>query len=251
MSAAAPRAAAGGFGALAGGLAGLAALGYVVSRADWWEAALRALFPVQRTVIYPQGSLAELTAEHLVLVGASSGLTILIGLPLAIFVTRGAGREWLPVATSLTAIAQTFPPAAVLALTYPILGFGFWPAIVALFLYGLLPVVRNAIAAFEGVDFDAIDAARGMGMTPWQVLTRVELPLGLPLVLAGIRTSVVINVGTAAIGAAIGAGGLGVAILGGLEVQNLAYVVQGSVPAAALAILLDAMLGGVERVARR
>lgn len=235
--------------ALALTAAGVAAFAVLVSLPGPWEQALRALFPAYRQVLHPRGTLAQFTLEHLALVGASSALTIAVGVPLGIAVTRRQGAEFRPLVVAATDLGQTFPPVAVLALAMPVLGFGFWPTIVALFLYGLFPVVSSTIAGIEAVPAPVLEAARGMGMGPLQVLLRVELPLAARVIMAGIRTSVAINIGTATVGAAIGTGGLGVPIIGGLAVQNLAYVVEGAVPAALLAVLADAVLAQLERLA--
>jgi osmoprotectant transport system permease protein len=227
----------------------LAALsvGYVVlvSQNGLWESALRTLFPDESQVLHPRADLLTLVEQHMVLIGLSSSLTIAVGVPLGVFVTRRAGRAFLPITNDLTALGQTFPPVAVLALAVPMTGFGLRPTVLALFLYGLMPVVRNTVAGLLAVPAESREAARGLGMTGWQVLTRVEIPLAAPVILAGIRTSVVINVGTAMIGAVIGAGGLGSPIVAGLIQNNLAFVVEGALPAAMLALLLDQALAGL------
>lgn len=212
-----------------------------------WEGALRALFPAQAEVLYPLATLPSMAAEHLVLVGASGLVIVLVGVGVGVAVTRPWGRPFLPLVSDMTSLGQTFPPIAVLALVVPILGiFGFWPTLIALVLYGLLPVVRNTIAGLDGLPADVLDAARGMGMRPWQVLVRVEVPLSIRVVLAGVRTSTVINVGTAAIGAAFAAGGLGAPIISGLVNQNPAYVLEGAAAAGLLAGVLDYALGQLE-----
>lgn len=222
-------------------------VGYIVlvSQNTLWESALRALFPGESQVLHPRADLMTLVMQHVLLVGLSSGLTIAVGVPLGIFVTRNAGRAFLPITSDLTALGQTFPPVAVLALAVPMTGFGLRPTVLALFLYGLMPVVRNTIAGLLAVPVESRDAATGLGMTGWQVLRRIEMPLAAPVILAGIRTSVVINVGTAMIGAVIGAGGLGSPIVAGLIQDNLAFVIEGAVPAAMLALLLDQALAGL------
>lgn len=212
-----------------------------------WEGVLRALFPAQDRVLYPLQTLASMAVEHLVLVGASGLVTVLVGVGVGVAVTRPWGRPFLPLAVDVTSLGQTFPPIAVLALMVPILGtFGFWPTLVALVLYGLLPVTRNTIAGLDGLPVDVLDAARGMGMRPWQVLTRVEVPLSIRVILAGVRTSTVINVGTATIGSAFAAGGLGAPIISGLVNQNPAYVLEGAVAAGLLAGVLDYGLAELE-----
>lgn len=232
---------------LAAVLLGVAAFALLVGSTDVWEAALRAIFPGMREVLHPRGTVARFTLEHLAIVGLSSGITVALGVPLGVFATRPSGRQFRPLVSSAVDLGQTFPPVAVLALAMPILGFGYTPAVVALVIYGLFPVVSGTVAGIEAVPRPVIDAATGMGMSPMQVLSRVELPLASRVIMGGIRTSVAINIGTATVGAAIGTGGLGVPIIGGLAVRNMAYVLEGAVPAALLAVLADALLGRVER----
>lgn len=224
----------------------LAAFLVLVANSGWWEAGLRLLFPGETTVLHPRASLLILVWEHIQLVAISSGITIIVGIPLGIWVTRPGGRDFLPIVTDITSFGQTFPPVAVLALAVPVLGFGMMPTIVALFLYGLLPVVRNTIGGLRAVSPQLIDAACGTGMSPMQTLLRVELPLSLPVILAGVRISVIINIGTAMLGAVIGAGGLGSPIVAGLVRDNLAFVIEGALPAALLAILADQFLTNIE-----
>ena len=211
-----------------------------------WEVTLTFLFPQESQVLHPRASLLVLVGEHIKLVAISSTLTILIGIPLGIWVTRPTGRNFLPIVTDLTSFGQTFPPVAVLALAVPMLGFGLLPTVVALFLYGLLPVVRNTIAGLGAVPWHLLDAAYGMGMGRLQALFRIEIPLAARVILAGVRISVIINIGTAMIGAVIGAGGLGSPIIAGLVQDNLAYIIEGAAPAALLAILTDQLLSNIE-----
>lgn len=184
----------------------------------------------------------RLTLDHLGLVLLAEAIVLLIGVPLAIYVTRRGNRAFLQLAETLTGLGQTVPTLAILALAVPILGFGIAPTLVGLVAYGLVPVVSNGIAGLRGVDPGALDAARGMGMTGAQLLGKVELPLALPVWLAGVRTSMVYNVGTATIGAALGAGGLGDPIINGLSQQNTGLVLVGAVVAGLLALSLDALL---------
>jgi osmoprotectant transport system permease protein len=218
----------------------------LITQTNLWQNALSFLFPGQTTVLRPGASLLALVGQHIEMVAISSGLTVLIGLPLAIWVTRPSGAGFLPIVTNFTSVGQTFPPVAVLALSVPLLGFGLRPTIFALFLYGMLPVVRNTVAGLKAVPRDALDTARGMGMSHLQSLLRVELPLAAPVILAGIRTSVVINIGTATVGAIIGAGGLGSPIIAGLVQNNQAYLLEGAVPVALLAVLADQLLSTIE-----
>jgi osmoprotectant transport system permease protein len=205
------------------------------------------LFPLEQNVLYGTAPLFSLALRHLMLIVTSSVFTAILGVVLGIFVTRESGREFFGLVSSLTALAQTFPPVAVLALSYPLLGFGFYPVLIALSLYGLLPVLVGTLAGIGSVDAAALEAARGMGMTNVQVLTRVELPLALRPLLGGIRTSLVVNIGTAAIGAAIGAGGLGLPIFAGLENQNFAFVLEGALSVAMLALWADWVMSLLEQ----
>jgi osmoprotectant transport system permease protein len=218
----------------------------LIANLEWWESSLRFFFPQESRVVHPRASLLVLVWEHIRLVVISSTLTIIIGVPVGIWVTRDSGKDFLPIVTDLTSFGQTFPPVAVLALAVPVLGFGLLPTVVALFLYGMLPVVRNTIAGLRAVPASLLDAAYGMGMSQRQTLFRVEIPLSAKVIIAGIRISVIINIGTAMIGAVIGAGGLGSPIIAGLVQDNLAYILEGSVPAALLAVLADQFLGNIE-----
>ncbi|HPD96863.1 MAG TPA: ABC transporter permease [Synergistales bacterium] len=212
----------------------------------FWEKILRMLFPSRAQVVYERSSMITLAWEHLVLVLVSSLLATILGVIIGILITRKSGRDFIPVVDDITSIGQTFPPVAVLALAVPSLGFGFQPALFALFIYGLMPVLRNTVTGLESVSPDILDAAAGMGMKPVQSLLKVELPLAVPVIMGGIRTSAVISVGTATIGATIGAGGLGAPIISGLISQNPAIVLQGAISAAFFAVVLDSILKKIE-----
>ena len=230
-------------------LLGLFLLAFVllISNMVWWESFLRWLFPGEKQVLHPRGTLLELVTEHLWMVIVSSGLATIIGISIGVLVTRPMGRQYLPLVSSLSSLGQTFPPVAVLALAVPLLGFGFKPTVAALLLYGLLPILRNTIVGIENIPADVREAAYGMGMSSWQVLFRIELPLALKVIMSGIRISVVINIGTATVGATIGAGGLGSPIIAGLVAENPAFVLEGAIPAALLAFSADALLGNIEK----
>jgi len=211
--------------------------------ADIWRLSMSWLFPSLDRVIYDMAPFTELVVEHGVLVLVSSGLATLLGLTTGIAVTRSRGRDFLPAVSALASMGQTFPPVAVLAIAVPVVGFGFKPTIIALFLYGLLPIVRNTITGIDSVDSDVLEAASGMGMTPFQVLKLVEIPLAMPVILAGIRISTVINIGTATLGATIGAGGLGKPIIAGLISENPAFILEGAILVGLFAIIVDTILG--------
>jgi osmoprotectant transport system permease protein len=206
----------------------------------------RMAFPAVRPAVFDRASFFSLWLSHLGIVAAATSGATLLGVGLAVFATRPAGRDFRPLVNALATIGQTFPPAAVLALAVPAVGFGPRPTIVALFLYGLLPIIENAIAGIENVPAAVRDAARGMGLSSWQLLAAVELPLAAPAILAGIRVSVTIAIGTATIGSTVGALTLGTPIFDGLAGNKLPYVIEGAVPAALFAILADMILARLE-----
>ena len=210
-----------------------------------------ALFPQLDRPLYEQDSFVALAATHLALVAASSAAATLVGVAAGLFVTRDAGAEFRPVIETVATIGQTFPPVAVLALAVPATGFGAAPALIALTLYAVLPVTQATIAGIMAVPEPVREAARGMGMSGQQILARVELSLAAPVILAGIRSAVVINVGTATVASTVGAKTLGSPILIGLHGSNLAYVLQGAVLVALLAIVLDLAFDKVVRRSRR
>lgn len=188
--------------------------------------------------IYTQTGLMSLTLSHLGLVLLAVIASTLIAVTLAILVTRPAGREFLPLARTVTSVGQTFPPVAVLALAVPVIGFGAGPTLVALFLYGLLPVFENALAGLTGQSPQVREAARGMGLTPRQRLWQVELPLALPVILTGVRLTAVISLGTATIGSTVAAKTLGEVIIAGLLSSNTAFVLQGGMVVGIIAVLI-------------
>lgn len=201
--------------------------------------------------IYTQTSLLSLTISHLTLVVLAVIASTVIAVTLAILVTRPAGREFLPLARTVTSVGQTFPPVAVLALAVPILGFGAGPTLVALFLYGLLPVFENALAGLTGQSPQVREAARGMGLTQRQRLWQVELPLALPVMLAGMRLTAVISLGTATIGSTVAAKTLGEVIIAGLLSSNTAFVLQGGMVVGIIAVLLYEGFQRVEQFAAK
>jgi osmoprotectant transport system permease protein len=207
-----------------------------------------AAFPALDRPLYEQDSFVSLLAAHLAIVAASSALSLLVGVAAGIFVTRDAGREFRPLVETGVAVGQTVPPVAVLAIAVPLIGFGALPALIALALYGLLPIVRATIAGLESVPPGVLEAADGAGMNARQRLWRIELPLALPVLMAGVRSSVIINIGTAAIASTVGAKTLGSPIIVGLSGFNTAYVIQGALLVAWLAIVADLAF---QRVGRR
>ncbi|MBT2775126.1 ABC transporter permease [Halomonas sp. ISL-60] len=211
------------------------------------EPLFRWIEPEARHVIYDRAEFYVLLGRHLFVVGIAAVVTIIVGVAAGIAVTRRWGSDFLPLVAQLASLGQTFPPVAVLALAVPVLGFGTLPIIVALMLYGLLPIVRNTLAGLQGVEGDIKMAAHAMGMTPAQILRQVELPLAAPVIFAGIRTSVTINIATAALGATVGASNLGDPIISGIVNGNMAYVVQGALSIALLAVTIDSLFELLQR----
>ncbi len=197
------------------------------------------LFPQLDRPLYQQHEFLDLVLAHLGLVAASSACAALVGIGAAIYVTRPSGQEFRRLVEILTTMGQTFPPVAVLALAVPIIGYGFWPAFIGLVLYSILPICENTIAGIESVPDAVMMAGRGVGMTPLGLLCAIELPLAAPVIMAGIRTSVIINVSTAAIASTVGAVSLGSPIIIGLNGNNTAYVLQGALLVTGLAIVID------------
>lgn len=220
-------------------------------RPHLFEPVFRPLVSDGMPVIYDRANLMMLTVQHLLLVGIATLGATLLAVAMAIFVTRRSGAEFLPLSRSLVNIGQTFPPVAVLALAVPVFGFGDKPTLIALFLYGLLPIFENTLTGLTTLPAPVVEAARGMGMTSMQRLVKVELPLAMPVILAGIRLSVVIGLATATIGSTVAAKTLGEVIIAGLISNNLAFVLQGGLVVAALAILIFDGFQAIERILAR
>jgi osmoprotectant transport system permease protein len=191
----------------------------------------------------------SLTVEHLVLTLGAVVMAVVVAVPLGILLTR---RRTLagPVLTA-TGVLQTIPSLALLAFFIPVFGLGVPAALAALFLYALLPIVRNTYTGINEIDRELIDAARGMGLTRSQILRLVELPLATRTIMAGVRTATVISIGVATLAAFIGAGGLGDPIVTGLQLDNTHEVLSGAIPAALLAIVIDFSLGRAENAMTR
>ncbi len=196
--------------------------------------------------------IGELTLQHLRIILVANGAGVLVGVMLGIYIS-GRGREKIAdLVLYLTGMLITVPSLAMYGILMGILGalgltrIGFVPVVLALILYGLLPIVRNTYTAIVGVSPAVIDAGRGMGMSERQLLTKIKLPLAVPVIMAGVRQAVVMNVGIAAIGAYIGAGGLGQLIFGGLVRLRADLILAGAILVALLAIISDFVLGQVE-----
>lgn len=184
-----------------------------------------------------------LTQQHMVLVGVSGALAILIGVPTGIWLSRPRMKGTAETIMQLFNIGTTIPTLAVLALSMTLLGIGFTPAVFGLFVASLLPIIRNTYAGLLAVPAHLKEAARGMGMTPSQILRRVEIPNALYVIFSGIRTALAINVGTAPLAFLIGGGGLGELIFTGIDLMDTGMLLAGALPTAALAVLVDFIMG--------
>jgi osmoprotectant transport system permease protein len=200
----------------------------------------------QLIVDYPDEFLVLLT-QHLQLVGLSSLLAILISVPIGIFITREKFRRLEWVFLNLANIGQTVPSIAFLALIMLALGIGFYSAVIALFVYSILPILRNTVEGIKVIDPHLLDSAKGIGLTPNQILFRIEIPNALPIIMAGIRTAVVLNIGSTALAYLIGGGGLGDYIFTGIEMVDHTYLLSGAVPVTVMAVIADYVLRLIEK----
>lgn len=199
-----------------------------------------------RVMVERRRSLQRQLIEHIQLTLFAIGLAILVGVSTGILLTRS--RTLAPPVLGVASVIQTIPSLALLALMIPLLGIGLAPAVAALFLYALLPIMRNTYTAINEVDPAIIEVGRGMGMTERQILLKLEIPLCVPMVMAGIRTSTVICVGIATLCTFIGAGGLGTMIMEGMQTRGSVLIMAGVIPAIALALVLDGFMALMQKL---
>lgn len=185
--------------------------------------------------------LIELIIEHIAISAVSLIIGTLLAVPVGILLTR-APKQIANVIIGLVSILQTLPSLALLALMIPLFGIGTTPAIVSLIIYSLLPILRNTYVGIQGVDYHLVDAGKGMGMTDWQVLTKVELPQAAPVIMAGIRLSATYVISWATLASYIGAGGLGDFIFTGMNLYQADLIIAGTVPVILLALITDFLL---------
>ena len=210
-----------------------------------------AIFPQLDRPIYTRDPFWLLLLSHVELVAVSSIAATFVGVTGGVLVTRPIGAPFRGMVGTLASIGQAFPPVAVLAVAVPVLGFGALPALIALALYGLLPVLENTISGLAQVPSAVRDAATSTGMNSVQILLNAELPAAAPVILAGVRTSVTINMGTAALASTVGVKSLGLPIIIGLNSENTAYVIQGALLVGALALTVDLVFGRLVEMAQR
>ena len=231
-------------------LLGLPVLLVLITLGVWVYVRTAELDSIEARLLAPS-RLVDQTLRHLQLVAVSTVVVVALAVPLGVLATRSSLRRVVPIIVGLGNVAQGVPSLGVVVLFAVSLGsIGFRPAIFALVLYAFLPILRNTIVGLQQVDRFVVESARGMGMTRLGVLRRIELPLAVPIVLAGVRTAAVINVGTATIAALINAGGLGETIYQGLVLNRVTATVVGAVLAGVLALLIDHLGGLLEQALR-
>lgn len=184
--------------------------------------------------------------EHIWIVLLSSLIAVTLGMIMGIFVTTSYGREFKELLLKVVNLGQSFPSPALLALAVPILGYGIEGALIALVVYALMPIVYNVVVGIEEVPKDIIDAAKGMGMTEFEIYTKIKIPLALNVILGGIRTALVINISAATLVAAVGAGGLGVLVVNGVRTFDMVLILEGAIPVTLLAIIVELLLKGLQ-----
>ena len=193
--------------------------------------------------------LIALTMEHILMVLYGIGLALLVGIPLGIIAAKV--EKLAPVIISVTNVIQLIPSIALLAILMLYFGFGFKTVVIGLFLYSLLPIVKNTYVGIKEVDASIIEAGIGNGMTSMQLLAKIQFPLSIPFLMAGLRLAAVIAISVATIGPYIGADGLGRVIVSGISLQSDVQIYAGAIPATLLAIIADFILGQVEKRTKR
>ncbi len=186
--------------------------------------------------------------EHLQLVLIPLSIAFLIAFPAGVFLTRPRFRRYEARVMGVFNAGQTVPPLAVIAVFFPFLGLGYRPALLALTLYALLPIARNTLAGISAVPLELKDAARGMGMSKWEVLVRVEIPLSIPVIMAGIKTSAVLTAGTASLAALVGGKGMGAVIFAGINFFRPELILAGTLLIGLMALVLDRLLSIIEQL---
>ena len=192
-------------------------------------------------------SLFEIAKQHILIVIISSSLSIIIALTIAILTRFPFMNDFEEFLLGLATFGQTIPTVAILALLVPFLGYGFKPALFALFIYGFLPVLRNAIEGFNTIPEEIRESARAMGMNRFQIITKVELPLALPAILAGIRISLILNISVATIGATVGLSGFGTLIVNGIRSDDTIMILKGAIPVSLLALAVESLFINLEK----
>ena len=192
-------------------------------------------------------SLFEIAKQHILIVIISSSLSIIIALTISILTRFPFMNDFEEFLLGLATFGQTIPTVAILALLVPFLGYGFKPALFALFIYGFLPVLRNTIEGFNTIPEEIRESARAMGMNRFQIIAKVELPLALPAILAGIRISLILNISVATIGATVGLSGFGTLIVNGIRGDDTIMILKGAIPVSLLALAVESLFINLEK----
>lgn len=211
-----------------------------------WQSFLNTVTSLWQFVLDPSNDFAGHSADYIKVSAAAIGLAMLISIPLGIAVARTPVLAFI--AVNLSGLMRAIPVIAFMTAAWPFLGFGFKPALVALTILGIPPILLNTYTGIRGIDPATIDAARGIGMTGWQIITRIQTPLMLPVIAAGVRTSAVQIVATATLAAIIGGGGYGEYIYLGLREFELTQLLAGTIPVILLALFLEVSLSWLEHI---
>jgi len=203
------------------------------------------LVELSQYMVENSGDLLTMTLDHIIMVAYGMALALVVGVPLGILAARF--DKLAPIINSLTYVLQLIPSIAMLAILMLYLGLGFQTMVVGLFLYSLMPIVRNTYVGIKEVEESVMEAGKGSGMTPLQLLAKVQLPLSLPFLMAGLRVASVIAIAVACVGPYIGADGLGREIISGISLQSDVKIYAGAIPATLLALLADYVLGRLEK----
>jgi len=230
-------------------LLGAVSFVFVVFRFDAIEKLYSFLFN-SKSVLVERAPLYELAHQHISMVLISGTLAIAIGITLGVMTRFLFFKEFKELFQQLAALSETFPSIAILALSVPLVGYGFLPILLALTLYGILPVLRNTIEGIDAVPTEITDAAKGLGMSDLQKLIRVELILASDVIIAGIRTSMIIIISAATLGATIGAGGFGTLIINGIRSYDTLMILKGAIPVSLLALTADSFFVNVQKAMR-
>lgn len=206
------------------------------------RAVLRTVFPTADTLLYDRTPMWRFLGEHLGLVAAGGAISVGLGVTAGLVLVSPIGRPFRGVVMKLAGFGQAVPSVALMAMAVPAVGYGSTPVLIALVVFSVLPVMVNVIVGIEAVPAEVIEAGRGIGMSRVERLWQLEVPLALPVIMAGVRTMLVILVSAATLGAVVGAGGLGVPIMSGIGSFNNAVVAHGAVPAILLALIIDRTL---------
>jgi osmoprotectant transport system permease protein len=205
------------------------------------------LFIKPKNIFVERISLQEAATQHIVIVAISSFFSVLIAMMIAISTKFKFMSEFRDFFLSAATFGQTVPTVALLAILVPFLGYGYKPILIALFIYGILPVLRNAIEGFDLTSNDIREAANGMGMSKLQILARVEMPLALPAIIAGIKISTILNISVATIGATVGVKGFGTLIVNGIRGSDTIMLLKGAIPVSLLAIATESLFTSLEK----